>query len=141
VTGGPSAGGIQYAPLIRGGAGADSYTIMVANDGYAATSAPVTLQAALPSGLTALSIAAGDGWTCQVATVTCTTKPGVRLAAGERDQVTVRVAVRTDASPSVQTLLQAAGGGALPAAAIDENNDYSGVSNGGEYLVPTYIAP
>jgi exo-1,4-beta-D-glucosaminidase len=141
VTGVPSAGGIQYAPLIRGGAGADSYTIMVANDGYAATSAPVTLQAALPSGLTALSIAAGDGWTCQVATVTCTTKPGVRLAAGERDQVTVRVAVRTDASPSVQTLLQAAGGGALPAAAIDENNDYSGVSNGGEYLVPTYIAP
>jgi hypothetical protein len=65
----------------------------------------------------------------------------VRLAAGERDQITVKVAVTGDAPPSVGALLSAAGGGAVPAAAIDENNDYSVVSNGGEYLVPTYIAP
>ena len=32
MTGFPAAGGIQYAPFARGGAGADSYTIVVAND-------------------------------------------------------------------------------------------------------------
>jgi hypothetical protein len=53
----------------------------------------------------------------------------------------VTVAVSGDAPPSVDTLLLAAGGGAVPAAAIDEDNDYSVVSNGGEYMAPTYIAP
>jgi len=141
VTGYTSAGGVPYAPFSRGGAGAGSYTIWVANDGYAATSAPVVLQAGLPAGLTARSITAGGGWTCDVATLTCTTKSGVHLAAGEQDQITVNVAVSADAPASAQALLQASGGGAVPAAAIDENNDYSGVGNGGEYVVPAYIAP
>jgi exo-1,4-beta-D-glucosaminidase len=141
VTGYPSAGGILYAPFARGHAGADTYTVTVANDGYAATSAPVTVQAGLPAGLTAESVTADSGWTCTLASVTCTTKAGVHLAAGERDQITVTVAVSGDAPPSADTLLLAAGGGAVPAAAIDENNDYSVVSNGGEYVVPTYIAP
>ena len=141
VTGFPSAGGIEYAPFTAGHAGADTYTIAVANDGYAATSAPVTFQADLPAGLTVESITAGHGWSCTVATVTCTTDAGVHLAAGEQDQITLAVAVSADAPPNAETLLVAAGGGAVPAAAIDEDNDYSVVSNGGEYMVPTYIAP
>jgi exo-1,4-beta-D-glucosaminidase len=141
VTSYPSAGGVPYAPFTRGHAGANSYTIMVANDGYAATSAPVDLYVDLPGGLTAKSITAGSGWACAVATLSCTTKSGVHLAAGEQDQITVNVAVSGDAPPSAQTLVEASGGGALPAAAIDENNDYSVVANGGEYVVPTYIAP
>jgi uncharacterized repeat protein (TIGR01451 family) len=141
TSGYPSAGGILYAPFTRGGHGANTYTITVANDGYAATSGPVTFQADLPGGLTAASVTADGGWTCEVATLTCTTKPGVRLAAGQQDQITVQVTASGDAPPSAETLLEASGGGALPAAAIDEDNDYSVVSNGGEYVVPTYIAP
>ncbi len=141
VTGYPVAGGILDAPFTTGHASTDAYAITVANDGYAATSAPVTFRADLAAGLTAESITAGGGWSCTLATVTCTTKAGVRLAAGEQDRVTVKVAVSGDAPPSAGTLLLATGGGAVPAAAIDENNDYSVVSNGGEYVVPTYIAP
>ncbi|HUN36747.1 MAG TPA: hypothetical protein VMU95_32530 [Trebonia sp.] len=137
----PSAGGILYAPFTKGHAGANTYAISVANDGYAATTAPVTVQADLPGGLTATSISAPTGWTCQVATVTCTTKAGVHLAAGQQDLLTVTVAVSGDAPASAETLLVATGGGQLPTAAIDAGNDYSVVSNGGEYMVPTYIAP
>ena len=37
--------------------------------------------------------------------------------------------------------MQASGGGEMPAAGLDENNDYSTVSNGGAYVDPTYVAP
>jgi uncharacterized repeat protein (TIGR01451 family) len=141
VTGYPSAGGILYAPFTRGHAGADTYTVTVANDGYAATSAPVTFQADLPAGLTVESITAGRGWSCAAAAATCTTDAGVHLAAGEQDQITLAVAVSADAPPSANTLLLASGGGAVPAAALDEDDDYSVVSNGGEYMAPTYITP
>jgi exo-1,4-beta-D-glucosaminidase len=147
VTAYPSAGGVVYAPFARGRHGAGTYTIAVANDGYAATSGPVTFRADLPAGLTADSITGGSRWSCSaggtgaLATATCVTKAGVRLAAGEQDQIIVRVAVSGDAPPSVDTLLEASGGGAVPAAAIDENNDYSVVSNGGEFMEPAYIAP
>jgi exo-1,4-beta-D-glucosaminidase len=141
VTGYPSTGGILYAPFTRSGHGADTYNVTVADDGYAATSGPVTFGADLPAGLSAESITAGRGWSCTLATVTCTTNGGVRLAAGEQDQITLQVAVSADAPPSVETFLQASGGGEVPTAAIDENNDYSAVSNGGEFMEPTYIAP
>ena len=141
VTGYPSAGGILYAPFARGHAGANTYTVTVANDGYAATSAPVTFQADLAAGLTVESITAGRGWSCTAATVTCTTGAGVHLAAGEQDQITLAVTVSACAPPSADTLLLVSGGGAVPAAALDEDNDYSVVSNSGEYMAPTYITP
>jgi hypothetical protein len=37
--------------------------------------------------------------------------------------------------------MQATGGGQIPAAMLDLNNDYSTVSNGGEFIDPTYIEP
>ncbi|MBV9381753.1 MAG: hypothetical protein JOY82_18540 [Streptosporangiaceae bacterium] len=141
VTGYPSAGGVPYAPFIRGRHDGGTYTITVANDGYAATSGPVTFSASLPAGLTVTSIRAGSGWSCTVATAACTTNDGVRLAAGERDRITLEVAVAGDAPAYAGTFLQASGGGEVPAAAIDENNDYSTVSNGGEFVAPTYITP
>ena len=65
----------------------------------------------------------------------------MHLAAGEQDQITLAVAVSAGAPPSADTLLLASGGGAVPAAALDEDNDYSVVSNSGEYMAPTYITP
>jgi exo-1,4-beta-D-glucosaminidase len=135
----PSAGGVPYAPFTTGRHGG-TYVITVANDGYAATSGPVTFTADVPAGLTPASITAGSGWSCTLATATCTTNDGVRLTAGEQDVITLVVAVSADAPPSAQTLLEASGGGEIPAAAIDETNDYSTVSNGGSFVAPTYIA-
>jgi uncharacterized repeat protein (TIGR01451 family) len=140
VTGYSSAHGIPYAPFTRSQQGAGTYTITVANDGYAPTSQPVTFRADLPAGLTPESITAGSGWSCTLATATCTTNTGVRLAAGQQEQITLEVAVSVNAPSSVETLLQASGGGEVPAAAIDENNDYSVVGNGGEFMETTYIA-
>jgi exo-1,4-beta-D-glucosaminidase len=140
VTGYSSAHGIPYAPFTRSQQGAGTYTITVANDGYAPTSQPVTFRADLPAGLTPESITAGSDWSCTLATATCTTNAGVRLAAGQQEQITLEVAVSVNAPSSVETLLQASGGGEVPAAAIDENNDYSVVGNGGEFMETTYIA-
>jgi hypothetical protein len=46
-----------------------------------------------------------------------------------------------DAPVSVQALLQAAGGGEIPPAGLDTNNDYSVVANGGEFTDPAYVIP
>jgi len=136
-----SAGGVPYAPFGRGGAGErDVYHITVANDGYAATTGTVTLAAVLPAGVQPLSLS-GSGWSCNAATASCSTGPGVRLAAGEQDSLTLTVAVANNAPPDLQTFLQASGGGQIPAAGLDENNDYSTVANGGEYVDPTYVRP
>jgi exo-1,4-beta-D-glucosaminidase len=132
-------GGVPYGPFLVGGASQDdSYDITVANNGYAPTTGTVTFSADLPDGVQALSMSA-PGWSCTLATATCRTDGGVSLAAGQQDDLTLTVAVSAAAPPDLQTFLQAAGGGEVPAAALDENNDYSVVSNGGEYVDPTYV--
>jgi large repetitive protein len=90
----------------------------------------------LPSGLTALAMS-GSGWSCAVATETCTR--GRTLSAGERSDLTLEVAVARDAPQRMQTLIQAAGGGAAPAARLDTADQDNVVSNGGEQVDPTYI--
>jgi uncharacterized repeat protein (TIGR01451 family) len=136
----PSAAGVPYAPFTPGGSG-NVYHVTVANHGYAPTSGPVTFTADLPPGLVPVSVSAPSGWSCTVSTATCVTGSGIRLAAGEQDQITVGVAVAADAPLSVQALLQASGGGEIPSAGLDTDNDYSVVSNGGEFTDPTYITP
>jgi hypothetical protein len=136
----PSADGVPYAPFTAGGRG-NVYHVTVANDGYASTSGPVTFTADLPPGLVPVSVSAPSGWSCTVSTATCVTGRGVRLAAGEQAQITVGVAVAADAPLSAQALLQASGGGEIPAAGLDTGNDYSVVGNGGEFTDPTYITP
>ena len=137
----PSAGGVPYAPFTRGHGAGDVYHVTVANDGYAATSAPVSFSADLPPGLTPVSIAAPPGWSCTVSTATCQTTGGASLAAGEQAQITLTVEASAGAPPGVQTLLQASGGGEIASAGLDTNNDYSIVSNGGEFTDPTYVVP
>jgi len=142
VTSFDSAAGVPYAPFIAGDGlvAGDAYHITVANVGFAATSGTVTFTADLPAGLTALAMS-GTGWSCRVTTATCTTGHGVTLGAGAQSQITLRVAVSAQAPPSMQTFLQATGGGAVPAAGLDEANQYNVVSNGGWYVDPTYITP
>src|SRR5258706_451347 len=48
-----------------------TYTITVSNGGPGSTSGTVTVVDTLPSGLTATAIS-GTGWTCTLATLTCT---------------------------------------------------------------------
>ena len=137
----PSAGGVPYAPFTRGRGAGDVYHVTVANDGYAPTSAPVSFSADLPPGLTLVSVTAPRGWSCTVSTATCQTTGGASLAAGEQAQITLTVAASAGAPPGVQTLLQADGGGEIASAGLDTNNDYSTVTNGGEFTDPTYIRP
>jgi hypothetical protein len=133
----PVSGGIIYAPFSSAAAD-NAYVVTVANDGYGPTSGPVRFSVDLPSGLTPEALRAPYGWSCTL--TACTTGSGVSLAAGASAQITVQVAVAPDAPLSAETQLQATGGGEIPAAAIDENNDYSTSDNGGEFTEPTYIA-
>ena len=94
----------------------------------------------LPAGLSALSMSS-PGWSCQTASASCSTGSGVSLAAGAQSSITLKVGVSGNAPSSLQTFMQAAGGGAVAAAGLDENNDYDVVSNGGAYVDPTYVTP
>jgi exo-1,4-beta-D-glucosaminidase len=133
-----SGGGVPYGPFLRGGAERhDTYDITVANDGYAPTTGAVTFTADLPAGVQPLAMS-GAGWSCALATATCTTNGGVSLAAGQQELLTLTVGVSQDAPPDLQTYLQASGGGEVPAAGLDENNDYS-VVTGGSFVDPTYV--
>jgi len=107
-----SAGGVPYAPFARG-AGANQYTITVANAGFAATSGQVTLAVELPGGLSARSLSGGADWACSTATVTCVTRPGVSLAVAARSPVTLGVGVAGDAPRSVVPLVHVSGGGEI----------------------------
>src|SRR4029453_9596393 len=55
------------------------YTITVSNIGQSPTAGAVTVTDTLPAGLTAASLS-GEGWTCAVASVSCTRSDA--LAAG-----------------------------------------------------------
>jgi exo-1,4-beta-D-glucosaminidase len=136
VSGYPVSDGIIYAPFSTSAAD-NAYVVTVANDGYAPASGPVTFSVDLPSGLTPVAVRAPGGWSCTL--TACTTGSGVSLAAGASAQITVQVAVARDAPLSAETQMQATGG-EIPAAAIDEDNDYSTSDNGGEFTEPTYIA-
>ena len=54
-----------------------TYTIRVTNAGNAPTNAPVTVTDTLPAGLTATALS-GTGWTCTLATLTCTQRRRAR---------------------------------------------------------------
>jgi exo-1,4-beta-D-glucosaminidase len=115
VTALPTAGGVPYAPFVRGAGAAerDAYSITVANVGFAATNGPVALSVDLPAGMTALSMSAGPGWSCAAAVATCATRPGAVLAAGARADVTLQVAVASGAPASVLPSIRVAGGGEI----------------------------
>ena len=84
------------------------YTLTVANSGTGPTSAAVTLIDTLPARLTATAIA-GTGWTCTLATLTCTRTDA--LAAGkDYPAVALTVNVAAGAPASVTNTAQVYGG-------------------------------
>ena len=139
VTGGYASGGLLYAPFAQGDgpSAADTYNLTVANDGFAATTGPVTVRVALPAGLSAVS-APGAGWSCALgSTVTCTSASA--LAAGQGKALVLRVAVSRSAPQYVSAVVQADGGGSVQAAGLDTGNLNGVVLNGGAEVIPTYI--
>lgn len=87
------------------------YSLMVGNVGNEPTSGPVTVVDALPAGLTATSLA-GRGWSCSMATLTCTRAdalgPGARYP-----PIRLTVAVAVSAPSSVTNAATVSGGGDL----------------------------
>lgn len=94
-----------------------TYTVTVSNYGPGPTFGTVTMTDTLPLGLTATAIA-GNGWSCTLATLTCT-RPDSLAEAASYPAITVTVNVSPSAPPSVTNIVGVTGGNAIPAAGID----------------------
>src|SRR5207247_183217 len=86
-----------------------TYTLTVSNVGAGPTSGTVTVTDTLPSGLTATGLA-GSGWTCTLATLTCT-RSDVLAAGASYPPITLTVNVAANAPPSITNVAVVAGGG------------------------------
>src|SRR3989475_91189 len=86
-----------------------TYTRTVSNVGAGPTSGTVTVTDTLPSSLTATGLA-GSGWTCTLATLTCT-RSDVLAAGASYPPITLTVNVAANAPPSVTNVAVVAGGG------------------------------
>jgi uncharacterized repeat protein (TIGR01451 family) len=95
------------------------YTVTVANGGSLPTSLPVTVTEALPASLTLVSMM-GTGWTCTVATSSCT-RSDVLGANSSFPPITVTVNVASNA-PSTVTNQVTAVTGVLQATGSDVTN-------------------
>jgi len=102
-------------PLSQG-QGFASYFLPVKNIGTAPSIGQVTVVDALPSGLTATSLT-GSGWTCTLATLTCTRSDALPGGASY-PAINLFVSVDHDAPPSVTNTATVSGGGE-----IDTTND------------------
>src|SRR5262249_29183025 len=85
-----------------------TYTLTVSNGGTAATSGTVTVVDALPAGLTATRMS-GAGWSCAVATRTCTTSSPVASGASY-PAITLTINVASNAAASVTNGVTVSGG-------------------------------
>src|SRR5258705_287200 len=92
----------------QGQAGA-TYTLTVANIGAADTRGPATVTDTLPAGLTATGMA-GAGWSCTLATLTCT-RSDVLAPGASHPAVALIVDVAGTAPPSVSNTRSARGAG------------------------------
>jgi DNA/RNA endonuclease G (NUC1) len=87
----------------------ESYTITVSNIGALPSAGSITVTDTLPAGLTA-SAMSGDGWTANLATLTCTRTDS--LAAGTSfPPITLTVAVATNAIANITNFATVSGGG------------------------------
>jgi uncharacterized repeat protein (TIGR01451 family) len=86
-----------------------TYSITATNSGFAATSGTVTVTDTLPSGLTATAIS-GSGWTCVLATLTCTRSDAL-VAGANYPVITLTVNVAMNAPASVTNSASISGGG------------------------------
>jgi uncharacterized repeat protein (TIGR01451 family) len=111
-----------------------TYTITVGNSGSAATVGVVTVIDALPSGLTATALS-GSGWTCAVATITCTRSTSV-AAGSSYPAITLTVNVSSTAPSSVVNSVQVAGGGETNTS-NNVANDPTTISTAGDSAAPS----
>ena len=88
-----------------------SYTLTVSNAGPGTTSGAITVADTLPAGLSATSIA-GSGWTCVLASLTCT-RADALAANGSYPAVTITANVAANAAASVTNTATVSGGGEL----------------------------
>jgi uncharacterized repeat protein (TIGR01451 family) len=97
------------SPLSQG-QGFASYFLTVKNVGTAPSTGLVTVVDALPTGLTATNMT-GGGWSCTLATLTCTRSDA--LAAGSSSGINLIVSVDHDAPVSVMNSATVSGGGEI----------------------------
>ena len=91
----------------------DTLLVTVHNEGFAATSGPVTVTDTVPSGLSPQS-AVGSGWTCGLAGQTATCTRGDALAAGSSyGLIAIAVTVDANAPSSVTNDVSVSGGGEI----------------------------
>ena len=88
-----------------------TYTITATNNGPGPTNGTVTVVDTLPAGLTATA-EAGTGWTCVLATLTCTRADALALS-GSYPPITLTVTVANNAAASVTNTAVISGGGEL----------------------------
>ena len=87
-----------------------TYSILVRNIGGLATTGTISLTDTLPAGLTATAIS-GAGWTCTLATLTCTTATSAAANGGTLPVITVTVNVDPTAPATVTNSATVSGGG------------------------------
>ena len=85
------------------------YTITVSNIGQSPTAGAVTVTDTLPAGLTAASLS-GEGWTCAVASVSCT-RSDVLAAGASYPPITLIVSIAATAPDSLTNTATVSGGG------------------------------
>jgi uncharacterized repeat protein (TIGR01451 family) len=108
-----------------------SYTITVTNSGGTATSGIVSVTDTLPASLTPTTIT-GTGWTCTLATLTCT-RGDTLAAAASYPAITLTVNVASNAPGSVTNTATVSGGGETNTA-NDTANDLTTVTPGGALI-------
>ena len=99
------------------GQNSGAYTILIQNNGTAATSGGVSVIDTLPAGMTASAIG-GSGWACGLAMLTCSRSDA--LAAGASyPPISVTISVASNAASPVTNQVSASGGGSTTAMASD----------------------
>ncbi|HEX5433396.1 MAG TPA: hypothetical protein VFY05_04110, partial [Candidatus Angelobacter sp.] len=102
--------GITPNPLsVSQGDSSEIFTVNVVNSGSVGTSGTVTFSATLTAGLTATNLS-GTGWTCTVATLTCTRTDSLG-SAQSYPPVTVTFSVAPNASLGSSTVSASVSGG------------------------------
>ena len=99
---------ITGSALAKGDHG-DTLAVTVSNLGTSASSGTVSVQATLPTGLTATAIS-GPGWSCSLSTLLCSTSSSIP-AGSTTSPVTVTVDVASDRAATVVVSATVSGGG------------------------------
>ena len=109
--------GVSHVGNFTQGQNGAVYTITVQNTGTGAGSGMVTVTDALPAGLTAATMG-GAGWTCIVASATCTRLDSVAVGSAY-PPITLTVNVPLGEASPVGNQVNLSGGGSGPTSATD----------------------